>query len=122
MLWDDIRYEAERHMPHGEPGSSTARAPDAELLAFVRKLIALRKASPALRRGTFRWVKTGQDRLIAFWRRRGEERLLMVFNAGDEAASYRLRGAFRDGWDRRRRYRGTIEIPPRGWKILQALR
>ena len=122
MLWEDIRYEAERHRPHGkEPARPTPRAPDKELFGFVRKLIALRKKQPALRRGRFRWARSGHDRLVAFWRSGGGERFLLLFNAGDEALVYPLRSAFQDAWDGRRRYRDRVEIPARGWKILRRI-
>lgn len=97
MLWDDILYDDERHTVDGLARRSP-RAPDRDLHAFVKKAIALRRAHPALRRGSFAWINAGHDRVLAFERRLGAERVRAYFNAGDEEVRLRLAKPARDLW------------------------
>jgi alpha-glucosidase len=64
------------------------------MLALTRRLVALRKAHPALRHGAVRPVPAPAP-LLAFQRGEGAERLLCVFNLGDEAANWPLPS----GWE-----------------------
>ncbi|NBI10828.1 DUF3459 domain-containing protein [Colidextribacter sp. OB.20] len=56
---------------------------DRELMDWYRTLGRLRKDHPALRQGAIRYIY-GRGPLMAFLREMEEERLLCVFNAGDE--------------------------------------
>lgn len=61
------------------------------LLAFYTRLLALRRAHPALRGGTARTVFRHNDyRLYAFVRERDGERLLVVMNCGDRPRGLHL--------------------------------
>ena len=62
---------------------------DQELLDWYRALGRLRRRRQALRRGSIRYV-CGRGPLLAFVRETEEERLLCVFNAGNEARSLEL--------------------------------
>ncbi len=53
---------------------------DQELRSYLKAAISLRKAHPALRRGTFERVAAA-DGMVAYRRQLGEESLLMVLNA-----------------------------------------
>lgn len=53
------------------------------LLQLTRRLLALRKAEPALRWGAIRFRHV-EEALLAFERRYGDERLLCLFNLGPE--------------------------------------
>ena len=64
---------------------------DQDLLAWYRALGQLRKTHPALRRGGIRYV-LGKGPLLAFLRETEEERLLCVFNAGDEERAFPFDG------------------------------
>jgi len=55
------------------------------MLNFTRRLIALRKSSPALRLGAIGFVKAPAAGVLAFTRSEGDERLLCVFNLGPAA-------------------------------------
>jgi alpha-glucosidase len=67
------------------------------ILNLTRRLIALRKQSPALRTATIRSVQTSTP-LLAFERGEGDDRLLCVFNLTD----------------------GEIEWPvPSGWRVIE---
>jgi cyclomaltodextrinase len=54
---------------------------DQELLDYVRRCIALRKAHPALCRGDLNWLFARQD-VVAYGRRLDGETLLVLLNAG----------------------------------------
>ncbi len=70
-----------------------ARAVDREeadagsLLHLTRRLLAFRKAHPALRWGEAKLVEAGRTRLI-FRRSVGDERLTCLFNLGAEPAAW----------------------------------
>ncbi|HEY4690776.1 MAG TPA: glycoside hydrolase family 13 protein [Anaerolineae bacterium] len=57
---------------------------DHDLLAFVKKCVALRKAHPALRRGAYHRLYAG-DGVYAFGRTLGDERLVIALNAASGA-------------------------------------
>jgi cyclomaltodextrinase len=62
---------------------------DADLLDFFKRVIAIRKAHPALRRGSY--VRLFANALLgvyAFLRQSGEQRIVVVLNNGD--TSYRV--------------------------------
>ena len=56
---------------------------DRELLDWYRALGALRREHTALRKGTIRYLR-GKGDLLAFFRENEEEKVLCLFNAGDE--------------------------------------
>ncbi len=60
-------------------------ADPASMLHFTRRLIDLRRASGALRLGTAEIVEAGQEGVLAFTRRRGDEALLCVFELAGRA-------------------------------------
>jgi alpha-glucosidase len=62
----------------GDPGST---------LAFARRMIALRKAHPALRVGTLTFLDAPEP-VLAFVREEGDARLLCAFNLGDAACDW----------------------------------
>jgi alpha-glucosidase len=68
-------------------------ADPASTLHVARRLIALRRAYPALRTGAIRFVDTNAQLLI-FQRGEGADALLLAFNLGFEPVSWSLP----DGW------------------------
>ncbi|MDQ1490509.1 MAG: alpha-glucosidase [Actinomycetota bacterium] len=85
---------------HGWPGSApwlpwppqseannvaTLRADPASILHLYRELLAARKASPALRGGEWRLLDSPSD-VLAYERRRGDDRRRVAANFGDEVA------------------------------------
>ena len=68
-----------------------------ELHDFVRELITVRHAMPALRTGSFEPIYA-KDSLFAYLRRDGDESVLIVMNADDKAQtlSIELNNAFED--------------------------
>lgn len=80
---------------------------DAELMRFVREMIAVRKGSQAARLGAYRTL-VAQGDVFAFERTLDGKRLTAVFNRGGEPATLDLA----DG-------AGTVTVPPRSVKIIQ---
>ncbi len=68
-------------------------------LHLARRLIALRKAHPALRSGSMTMLDA-PDNLLLFTRQEGDESLLCVFNLGHDSIAWR---------------------PPVGWGVVQAV-
>jgi alpha-glucosidase len=79
-----VNVEAQR----GDPRS---------LLELYREVIRIRRASPALRRGTFRTVPCTPAGVFAYVRELGDERWAIVLNFGDREMSIRLPGPADDG-------------------------
>jgi glycosidase len=81
--WPDNRSD----MPWGDrnilPGKSKPR--DEALRGDYRKLIAIRKAHPALSRGTHTTLSTNGD-LLVFSRKLGNDEVIVAVNRGDAAA------------------------------------
>jgi alpha-glucosidase len=68
-------------------------ADPASILHVTRRLIALRKAHPALRLGDLRLLDT-QGSVLAFERRLGGERLICAFNLGHAPAPWTAPAGF----------------------------
>ena len=71
---------------------------DTDLLREFQRLIALRRSSPALRRGSYKILAARGD-LFAHARQLGDETLVVVFNAGRSQGrlDLRLSGLVADG-------------------------
>lgn len=120
MLWDDIQYDDERYDANGKLIRRARRSPDKKLFEFVKKAIALRKEHAALRRGSIHWLRTENDRLLAFERRLGNERIRAYFNASDREITVPLKQTARDLWvGGAAGLAGCVCIAKRSWKILQ---
>lgn len=120
MLWDDVRYDDERYDVNGRLIRRAPRKPDRKLLAFVKKAIALRHEHAALRRGSMRWLRTGNDRLLAFERRLDGERIRAYFNASDRDITVPLKQTARDLWvGGAAGLAGCVCIAKRSWKVLK---
>ena len=74
-----VNVEAERH----DPGS---------LLAWYRRLLELRRSSPALQEGTLELFDTDPD-VVAFDRAHGDERRAVVANLGERTVTHPVNGA-----------------------------
>jgi alpha-glucosidase len=66
--------------------------PDAELLTLVKALTALRRHTPALRRGPLEPLMVGPPGLVAFTRGRGEGRILVAVNLDSEPVAWPVQG------------------------------
>ena len=68
----------------------TERGDPASLLNLYRRLIALRRQSPALSEGLYQSVATSGD-LLAYLRRDGGERMLVLLNLGTEPVTFAMK-------------------------------
>ncbi|MEO5680678.1 MAG: alpha-amylase family glycosyl hydrolase, partial [Acidimicrobiales bacterium] len=80
--------------PHAGPRSVEAqRADPGSTLWFYKRLLAARRASPALRSGAFAWLASPPD-VLAYERRLGDDRRVVLVNQGDATAVVELDGAW----------------------------
>lgn len=103
MVWEDLVYQDEATLPDG---SKKTRPDKVEvnrgLLDHYRKLIALRRDLPSLRRGSFETVLIDDDRQIYGFRRQlGNETVLVVLNNSNDPqeASVEGEGSWEDRWN-----------------------
>ena len=104
MVWPDMVYAAEATLPDGTTRPTPDEvAFDGDLFAYYRKIIALRKASPALRRGDYRTLLADDARrLFAFARTTEDDTAVALFNADEVAHEVELplgEGDWRDMLD-----------------------
>jgi len=64
------------------------RSDDGSVLAWTRRMIALRRGSRALRQGAIRLLAGQSDQIVAFERELCDERLQCVFNLSDRPAPF----------------------------------
>ena len=119
MLWEDVRHEPEARGLNG-PCRKSPREPDMKLFDFFRKAMALRHEHRALRRGKLQPLDSGSDRVLAFARGSGRERIIVALNASDQPAAFTLAGRGRDLWRGGRVVsKGRKTLPPRGWLVIK---
>lgn len=81
---------------------------DEELLSWIKALIALRKAHPVLREGSYRTLYTSDEKqLFAFLREDERERICAVFNSGDVPRHVDLTETI-----------GSVDVQPRSVEII----
>jgi len=85
MLWQDLPADDETRGFHGPLPSTCPRKPDMDLFAFYQQIIALRKAQPALRRGSFRWLEFPNDSTLIYERELGGTIIRCAINKGNTA-------------------------------------
>lgn len=118
MLWDDIRHEPETQSHEGGV-RKRARQPDMKLHAFYRKAIAMRKAYAVLRRGAHQWVKHPHPRVVIYERKLDGERVRVYLNACCKPVEVALPFSGDDLWHNKRRTKGMVVLPARGWMIVR---
>jgi len=96
-------------------------ADSGSLLNFYRRLIALRKKSPALRRGAMEFLDAGKD-ILSFARKEGGDEKLVILNfaAAERRASLRLPGPWRVDLSTHRRSGESSADVPGGLAPLEA--
>jgi alpha-glucosidase len=75
---------------------SAQAAQEDSVLSLYRRLIWLRRASPALRSGSFEWESRARG-VLAYWRTAPEERVLVMINTRSWTATVPLRSG--TGWE-----------------------
>lgn len=91
MLWDDLSHDPEFAGPDGRRTTPQEVGFDPDLYAFFRAAIALRRGTPVLNKGTFRWLLADDTAdTLAFERSEGGRSALVVFNRGETPQTVRL--------------------------------
>jgi glycosidase len=97
MLWDDMNYDAEFIGPDGRRVGPHEVKFDRDLHAFFRAAISMRRNTPVLNSGDFRWLsKDDVANTLAFERFASNARAIVVFNRSEGGQTVRL--AAPDGW------------------------
>lgn len=126
MVWDDLVYEDEATLPDGGKKSRPDKVEvNRSLLEHYRKLVALRRELPSLRRGSFETVLVDDERQLYGFRRQSDEEVVMVVlnnSGGKQEAVLEAEGTWDDRWNGGRRTaaegRLTVPLAPRGAAIL----
>jgi glycosidase len=126
MVWDDLVYEDEVTLPDGSKKAEPDKVEvNRDLLEHYRKLIALRRDLPSLRRGSFETVLIDDERqLYGFRRKLNDEEVLVILNNSDEKqeAALEVAGKWQDRWNGGQLTatdsRLSVSLAPRGASIL----
>lgn len=136
-----VYYGSEIGLPGGAPDAEARRpfpwhAPETwnhDLLAHYKRLIALRRAHPALRKGTYHRLHATSD-VYAFGRRLGRDVLIIAVNRGEAPLTVAvpvtelvedgspLEAVYGAGQERVESGRLTVTIPARDGLIFSLLR
>jgi cyclomaltodextrinase / maltogenic alpha-amylase / neopullulanase len=85
MVWPDLAYQPQQAHPLGRERPADAVSFDKSLFGFYQTAIALRRHSPALRRGIIEFVAADDTaQFLAFRRADEKESLLVGLNRGDK--------------------------------------
>lgn len=93
MLWDDIVYKEEEVTSKNENKEKIRSKVEVnkEILAFYKKIIAIRKNETALKEGQLRgWISDNEKLLYGFFRETKDERIGVLFNNGYEEQEVNL--------------------------------
>jgi glycosidase len=97
MLWDDLDYDPEFMGPDGKRIGPHEMKFDRDLHSFFKAAIALRRNTPVLNAGDFRWLAMDDAaNTMAFERSGGRARAVVTFNRSESAQTVRF--AAPDGW------------------------
>ncbi len=97
MVWDDLSYDPEFMGPDGRRVGPHEVKFDRNLHAFFRAAISLRRNTPVLNGGDFRWLATDdQANTVVFARSGGRARAIAAFNRSESRQT--LRWPAPDGW------------------------
>ncbi len=118
MLWADVDYADETLGFRAPLLVSHPRAPDFDLFAFYQRLIAIRKAEPALRRGDFLWLPAPTDHTLVFQRGLDGAALWCAIHRGKEPAALDLPRPARNLWTGADLPAGPLSLPPDSFRLL----
>lgn len=91
MLWDDLAYDPEFMGPDGQRVEPRGVGFDHDLRAFFRAAIAMRRNTPVLNEGEFRWLSADDAaNTLAFVRTGGPASAIVVFNRSDAPQTVRF--------------------------------
>ncbi|MFN8254995.1 MAG: glycoside hydrolase family 13 protein [Bacteroidales bacterium] len=81
IIWDDIQFEDETHHPFNKPRKTDKVQQDKELIAFYKKLIEIRKNTPALVYGDIVFsLIDNKNEILAYNRKFKSNEIVVIFN------------------------------------------
>lgn len=93
MIWDDIEYEDEVYLPNQEKRAPDPVAQNKDLLEHYQRLIAIRKAEPALSKGSFKTLHIDDERELFLFERQWEnQRIWVLINNAEQSQSLQIEG------------------------------
>lgn len=119
MLWSDLSYDDETQGFRAPLLAPNPRAPDMDLFAFYQRLIGLRNAEPALRRGSFRWLPAPDEATLVFERELAGTTIRCAIHKGNADVEIDLPQAARDLWTGEDIPAGPLVIPAHGFRIVK---
>ncbi|MBI1185623.1 alpha-amylase [bacterium] len=93
MWWPDIAYSPEKYLPNQSTHQPDAVEINKKLFKHYQKMIAIRKAHPALQTGDYKTIVADDDlRLFGFERTNDSETIRVVFNNASTPQTYSIKG------------------------------
>lgn len=99
MQWNEERYggfsDAEPWIPMSaefkeEITVSAQQKDENSILAFYKKLIAMRKKYPVIAEGKIAFIKTGKDKVLTYQRVMGTEKMIVICNMDSKEQSVKI--------------------------------
>lgn len=91
MVWQELTFDLQAADPLNRTRNPDAVAFDETLFGFYRAAIELRKQTPALRRGTIKFVRADDTaRFLAFERADDKHTMLVGFNRGEKSYEWEI--------------------------------
>jgi cyclomaltodextrinase / maltogenic alpha-amylase / neopullulanase len=119
MLWSDIAYDDETQGFRAPLLAPSPRAPDLDLFAFYQRLIAIRKAEPALRRGSFRWLPSPDEATLVFERELDGATIWCAIHKGQDEVLVELPQAGQDLWTGAELPAGRLRVPAKEFRLVK---
>ena len=89
MVWDDLVYEPEKANISKKPRPVDSVTFDFDLFAYYKKLIHLRRAEIALRKGDFKILKADSKRdLLVISRKFADDQIIVLINNSDREQTF----------------------------------
>ncbi len=127
LTWPELKFDPERGHPDGKKRPVDEVAFDRGLFEYYKKLVAIRKAHPALNRGAIDFLLVDDDNdVLAYRRTDGNDEVVAVFNNSGDAQTIRVpvenAASYRDVLDKAFVQRDgeyvTLRLPGRRAAIL----
>ena len=97
MIWDDLEYDPEFIGPNGQRVGPHEVKFNRDLHAFFKAAIGLRRNTPSLNQGGFRWLSVDDAaNTLVLERSDGKSRAVVAFNRGEAAQTVRIEAP--EGW------------------------
>jgi len=119
MLWNDLPANDETMGFKAPLAEANSRAPDWELFSFYQRVIAIRKAESALRRGSFEWLPSPDESTLVYQRAFNGVRICCAIHKGSGSVEIELTRPGKDLWSGEDLPAGTVELSPNSFRIIR---